>query len=239
MRYLNLTLPSVAENIALDSALLDEAEAAEGAVETLRVWESPELAVVVGRSSRFEQEVDLDACRRQGIPVMRRDSGGAAVVIGPGCLMYAVVIGQHRTPGLRRVDAAHCHVLGELARAIRPLVPAITCNGTSDLAVGDRKVSGNSLRIKRRHILYHGTLLYDFPLDRIAQLLRTPPRMPDYRDGRPHGDFVANLPVSAEELTDALRTGWRADQPRDGWPRDRVARLVTERYLEGDWCAPR
>jgi len=50
MRYLDLTLPSPAENLALDEALLEEAEASGRPTETLRLWEPRQPAVVVGRS---------------------------------------------------------------------------------------------------------------------------------------------------------------------------------------------
>ena len=46
------------------------------------------------------------------------------------------------------------------------------CQGTSDLAIGDLKFSGNSARCRRRWLLYHGTLLYDFPLSLVAQCLQ-------------------------------------------------------------------
>jgi len=52
MKLLDLTLPSPAENLALDEALLDAAEAGEMADEVLRFWESPQPLVVVGRSSQ-------------------------------------------------------------------------------------------------------------------------------------------------------------------------------------------
>jgi lipoate-protein ligase A len=239
MRYLNLTLPTTAENLALDAALLDEAESADRPCETLRVWQSPVTAVVVGRSSRVAEEVDLEACARLGVDVRRRDSGGAAVVIGPGCLMYALVLSQQRTPGLRRVDAAHCHVLRHLARAMKSLLPDVHCDGTSDLALDDRKISGNSVRIKRRHLLYHGTLLYDFPLDVIGQVLRVPPRMPEYRAGRAHEQFVTNVPLSAGAITAALREAWGADRPREDWPRALTAQLARERYATDAWTHAR
>ena len=82
MRYLDLTLPTAAENLALDEALLEEAEAAGGPTEMLRLWESPQPLVVVGRSSRIDAEVRVDACRASGIPILRRASGGAAIVAG-------------------------------------------------------------------------------------------------------------------------------------------------------------
>lgn len=235
MKLLDLTLTTPAENLALDDALLEEAEYAEHAPEVLRLWESPQPAVVVGRSSQFGAEVDLDACRSFGVPVFRRCSGGAAVVLGPGCLMYSLVLSLEQRPQLRFVTEAHRTVLGRLVETLRPLVPGVRCLGTSDLAVGDRKFSGNSLRCKRTHLLYHGTLLYDFPVELIARCLRSPPRQPDYRQGRSHEVFVANVPVPAAALRRALVAGFAADEPLTDWPVQRTAQLVDERYARADW----
>ena len=101
MRYLDLTLPTLAENLALDESLLDEAEAAARPLETLRLWEARQHGVVVGRSSRVAAEVRSEVCRDLGMPVLRRISGGAAVVIGPGCLMYGLVLSLRLRPQLR------------------------------------------------------------------------------------------------------------------------------------------
>ena len=38
-------------------------------------------ASAVGRSSRVNQEIDVAACRELGVPILRRNSGGASVVI--------------------------------------------------------------------------------------------------------------------------------------------------------------
>ena len=89
MQRLDLTLPTPAENLALDEALLDWAEEDTSDREFLRIWESPQPMVVVGRSSRIAQEVNTAECRERHIPIVRRSSGGAAIVAGPGCLMYA------------------------------------------------------------------------------------------------------------------------------------------------------
>ena len=233
MRYLDLTLPTPAENLALDEALLDEAEGAGCAVETLRLGEPERPMVVVGRSSRAGVEVHLDFCRREGIPVLRRASGGAAVVSGPGCLMYGLVLSYRLHPALRAVDQAHRFVLEKIASALRTLVPEVACRGTSDLALGELKFSGNSMRVKRDHLLYHGTLLYAFPLELIEACLAMPPRQPDYRNGRSHGVFVANLPLAAPAIRQALLTAWDAAEPRPDWPRAATARLAAEKYLPG------
>ncbi len=235
MRYLDLTLPSLAENLALDEALLDEAEAAASPVETLRLWEARQHAVVIGRSSQMAAEARCAVCRELHVPVLRRISGGAAVVVGPGCLMYALVLSLRLRPQLRSIDRAHAQVLGTIAAALQPSVPGLVQRGTCDLAIGEKKVSGNSVRVKREHLLYHGTLLYDFPLEMIGRCLAMPPREPDYRQARPHEAFVANLPLNVDRLRFALQTAWAAFEPCSDWPKAATRRLVAEKYSRPEW----
>jgi lipoate-protein ligase A len=221
MRILEFTLPTPAENLAFDEDLL----ARDNPLEYLRLWESPTPIVVVGRSSKLEVEVNERACLESNVPIVRRVSGGAAIVTGPGCLMYAVVLDLERRPELAMVDRAHAWVLGQTVQALRPLVANVSCAGTSDLVLlpeaqpslgescGDpgttaRKFSGNSIRLKRTRLLYHGTLLYDFDLTLIPRLLYAPPRQPDYRNGRAHEQFVTNLPIDGETLRRALTGHW-------------------------------
>lgn len=249
MEYLDLTFPETEWNLALDEALLMAADAAEVA-ETLRIWENPQLAVIVGRSSRLLLEVDIPACRSWGVPILRRCSGGCAVVIGPGCLMYSLLLDLERRPGLRRVDRLHNEVLQTLGRAIDDTGLRIVRAGASDLAlVGDpglpgaqqsqghilRKVSGNSVRYGKRFVLYHGTLLYHFDPAWMARLLKPPPRQPDYRGGRPHEAFVANLPMARSELVARLRRAWKADAVARNWPAARLEQLLAERYSQISW----
>lgn len=235
LRHLDLTLPTPAENLALDEALLDEAEQGTEPLETLRLWEPPSLLAVLGRSSQAAREVDIEACRRDGVPVLRRSSGGATILTGPGCLMYALVLSYERRPLLRSVELAHHLVLDTLVAALRPLAPEVRCRGVSDLALGDWKFSGNSVRCRRRHLLYHGTLLYSFPLTLMETYLRRPPREPDYRAGRDHRAFLVNLPVEVSALRAALQTAWHATTPVADWPRQRTAQLVAERYSQPEW----
>ncbi len=91
------------------------------------------------------------------------------------------------------------------------------------------------MRCKRDHLLYHGTLLYDFPLPAISRYLAQPPREPDYRQGRPHEAFVTNLPADAARLARALVSAWQAQTRTADWPCARVAQLVADKYGRPDW----
>jgi lipoate-protein ligase A len=169
--------------------------------------------------------------------------------------MYALVLSYEEFPMLRSIDAAHRFVLARMTSGLQTVVPNVTCRGTSDLVVsdqsacvpaenapsdgdarhGDKKFSGNSLRCKRGHLLYHGTLLYNFDLSLVERLLGTPPRQPKYRAGRSHGQFICNLPTTAEQLREAISAAWNADEPLGDWPEAEMARLVAEKYSRDEW----
>lgn len=237
MLLLDLTLPTAADNLALDEALLDAVDDDPAAPELLRLWECPQYAVVLGRSCRAADEVELRECAAEGVPVLRRTSGGGTVVIGPGCLMYSLRLSYAERPQLRMLDQAHREVLDTTAAAINGLVSgaSVEPRGTSDLAIGNLKISGNSLRCKRNFLLYHGTLLYNFDLARVSRWLKPPPREPDYRELRPHGAFVRNLPLPAHRLKQALSAAWRATEVEVNWPRKLAAELLVSRYSQDSW----
>jgi lipoate---protein ligase len=234
MQLLDLTCRAAEENLALDEALLDEAEASPTPREVLRLWEAPAPVVVLGRSSRYAGEARVDVCRAQGVPILRRVSGGAAIVAGPGCLMYGVVLSLELRPALRDLSAAHRDILGRIAAALGTLCPGVVREGTSDLAVAGRKFSGNSVRLRRRHLLYHGTLLHDFPLALLGALLATPPRQPEYRSGRSHSEFVCNLQVATSAMRGALCAAWEVESTALP-PWGRVEQLVREKYSQARW----
>jgi lipoate-protein ligase A len=245
MQRLELTLPTPAENLALDEALLDWAEEGNSEWEFLRIWESPEPVVVVGRSTRVHWEVHQELCRSHSIPILRRSSGGAAIVAGPGCLMYAVVLSNILRPEIKDIGRAHALALQRLADALNPVMAArgtVSFLGTSDLVFQEqgstgrpRKFSGNSLRVKRSHVLYHGTLLYDGDLTLIDTCLRMPPRQPDYRGRRSHLDFLMNLPITRPALLSAIDRAWPTTEVLSDWPQDSVAALVRERFCQDRW----
>lgn len=245
MRFLDLTMPSPEENLACDEVLLDACEAAVGAGaggvgEVLRVWESPAPFVVLGCGSRVREEVDLDACRRDRIPVLRRSSGGCAVLQGSGCLNFALVLRVPPEGPLTSIRGTNDWVTRRHAGALRGLLgESLRAAGLSDLALGDLKISGNSQRRKRRHVLVHGTFLLDFDLPLVDRTLVLPPRQPDYRRNRPHAEFMTNARAQREALKAALRDAWSATEPwKPAWTEaslDEVARRARTRHADAGW----
>src|SRR3984957_16336397 len=192
MLCLDLTCASVAENLALDEALLIEADAGRGQ-RVLRFWEPADYALVLGASCRIGDDVRVDLCRADGVPILRRTSGGGTVVVGPGALNISVILPDSAAPGLSAGDQAHRYVLDWIANSIRRAGPPVALEGRGDLVLFDRKCGGSAQRRLKHWFMVHCSILYDFPIERIVRYLRMPRRQPEYRQGRDHHDFLSNL----------------------------------------------
>lgn len=230
MNLLDVTLPSPEENLALDEALLLQAEAGRQP-EVLRLWEWPRLAVVLGSGCKLAEDVDVAACRADGVPILRRSSGGGTVLLGQGCLCYSLVLAYARDEALTEIRPSYHSVLSRLVEAM----PGLEMAGISDLVWAGRKCSGNAQQRKRHHVLHHGTILYAFELEYVSRYLRLPARQPEYRAGRSHDAFLGNLERSSGWLRERLVSAWQADTGQVAWPLDVVRQLVEEKYGDAAW----
>ncbi len=265
----NETLPTAEENLALDEALVEVADRRSlqfdqsisdlvvdsGEEEVLRLWELPSPCVVLGRASKLTEEVNTAACDANGVPFLRRASGGATIVAGPGCLMYSVLISYQKRPTWRGLDVAHLQVMRRIRDAVQNAADSfrlplqVEIQGTCDLTIEGRKFSGNALRCKRNWMIYHGTIMVAMHLSWLSKYLLEPPRQPAYREKRSHETFVANVlsPASTvdsraflQELNRQLIATWNASKPwvDCSWKNEVEAetkRLLDERYTKSDW----
>lgn len=204
MEYVDRTFPTVRENLAHEEGLLEACE--RDGREYLCVWEPRECTVVAGYSNRRFREIHLDVCEREGVPVVCRHSGGGTVAIGPGCLNYALILRIGDRTDLGSIPKTNVCLMERLRQAVAGAYGgAVSVRGHTDLALGDRKFSGNAQHRRRSAVLFHGTLMRDMDIGFIERMLVLPSRAPAYRQGRSHQSFLTNLPVAARELKDALR----------------------------------
>ncbi|SRR5581483_2159771 len=246
MKYIDLTFPTPAENLACDEALLDLCEEGDEG-ELLRFWQPIQSFVVVGYANRAAVEANLPVCEAHQIRVLRRCSGGGTVLQGPGCLNYSLILRIPESGPLQGITGTNQFIMERQRAALQSLVQApIEIQGHTDLAIvppvaspapapARLKFSGNAQRRKRRFLIFHGTFLLHFDLSLVEMVLPMPSKQPDYRDGRPHSGFLTNLEIPADKIKSALRTAWRAKHSLQNVPLDRIRQLVASKYSTSDW----
>ncbi len=205
----DITLSTPFQNILLDEVLLNLAEL-EGEGETVRFWESPTPFIVLGRTGRVDQDVYIEKAQADGVPVLRRSSGGGTVIQGPGCWNYTFIISKNRDSELQDLRKSYRFILDKVISALARFHISAVFRPISDLAIegSEKKFSGNAQKRGREFILHHGTILYRFDLSQIEQYLKIPLDIPEYRRGRQHLDFVTNIPVSIAALKQELKKIW-------------------------------
>jgi lipoate-protein ligase A len=215
MIFLDWTCETAWENVAADEWLLEMAE--DRSREYLRIWEASSPFVVLGYANKVAEEVFLERCGDEQVPVIRRISGGGTVLEQRGCLNYALILRIQDELPTRSIPETNIYVMERQRRALQKLAQGdIRVEGHTDLAISGKKVSGNAQKRGRNFLLFHGSILLNANLDLITRFLKSPSRMPDYRAGRPHGEFVANLEIRADDVKSALINEWKAIAPMEG-----------------------
>jgi lipoate-protein ligase A len=243
--------------MALDEALLEST--AGGSLPALRLygWEPP--AVSVGYFQGLAEEVDIDACRRLGFDLVRRISGGGAV-LHKSELTYSMAMPlNHPLAGADLNDSYRILCTG-LVEALRLLGLSAFFSGINDIlavrqggaAAEGRKVSGNAQTRRLGCLLQHGTVLLDNDTGIMFEVLKVPrekikgkligkasERVTTLRDllGRSVSFEEAAAAVSAG-FQNALDLEYRAEAPS---PREeaRAAALARSRFSTRKWIYKR
>ncbi len=245
MHLLDLTLPTPAENLACDEVLLDFFEE-RGGTGLLRFWEPKDYFAVVGYANHVAKEVNVAACEAEGIPILRRCSGGGTVLQGPGCLNYSLVLKIEEGGPLASITLANKFIMERNREAVEAEVGGrrsevgIQIRGCTDLALDTSlKFSGNAQRRKKHFLLFHGTFLLRFDIALIDKFLRMPSKEPDYRNGRSHKKFLTNLDLEAEAVKRSLAEVWGADKDWQAgrWRSqgDAIGLLARDKYVTREW----
>jgi len=170
-RVIDTGLRPPAQNIALNRALL-EARAAEEIPSTLRFLRFTASALL-GYHQSAEQELNLDYCRAHGVAVQRRITGGGAIYFDETQIGWELYLHQ-RDVGTRDMQAISKRICHAAATAVSALGIDARYRPRNDIEVDGRKISGTGGAFDGDALLYQGTLLIDFDVEKMLRVLRIP-----------------------------------------------------------------
>ena len=163
----NIVLPDNNERSLAFWLAMEEFVAKSVEEEAFFVWRVAPT-VIIGRNQVLEAEVNLDYCRRHGVKVVRRKSGGGCVYADRDNIMISYVS--------KRGEVAEIfeRYLSGLTSCLCSLGLKAEKSGRNDILVEGRKVSGNAFHQLPDRSIVHGTLLYDTDFDALQEAIRPP-----------------------------------------------------------------
>ena len=251
-RLLKLETQNAYMNMAIDEAALT-ANAAQKVPNTLRLYRWNPSAASIGKFQNPENELQLDNCRKLGVSVIRRITGGGTVYHDSQDEVTYSLIVKTRDLGVTDIADAYSKVYTGIKDALRILGVTADFNegdakNCPNLTVKGKKISGSAQARKSNTILQHGTLLLNVDLEKMFTLLRVPwaknlqevvsvaeKRITSVKNELGHA-------VSAETAANALASGFQNALKIEleagelsPFERKLAERLAKEKYATDQW----
>lgn len=157
-------------NMAVDEAVL-EAVAEGKQLPTLRLYGWSPSAVTIGYFQSLDEEIDSEVCKKDGVPVIRRITGGGAVYHDKE-ITYSFIIPENHGLIVKDILASYKQISQGVIEGLKEFGLDVQFVPLNDLIISDKKVSGNAQTRKQKIILQHGTLLLDVDVRKMFSLLK-------------------------------------------------------------------
>ena len=172
-RYIKNDYVTASAGLAADEIIANRAGSGTSQ-STLRLYTYKPCALV-GRFQTIENELNLDYCAENKIPVNRRPTGGGAIIMGQEQLGMALAI-----PG--RSDETYARVRERMAQFSKGIISGLSTLGIvvefrrkNDLEVNGKKIAGLGLhKTASNGLLFHASLLVDLDVSYMLNVLNTP-----------------------------------------------------------------
>ena len=138
---------------------------------TLRLYKWDPPAVSIGYFQSLKREIDLEECKKKGVTVVRRITGGGAVFHDTE-LTYSFICPE---------DNVSHNIIESYEQICGAVVDGLKADGINaqfipinDIIANGKKISGSAQTRKDGMVLQHGTILLDVDVEKMFSLLIVP-----------------------------------------------------------------
>ena len=202
--------------------------------------------ICLGLHDDLDYEIDRSYCRKRGIPLLRRETGGGVVYLDDRQIFFQLVLRQDNP--LLPLNRQHFYekFLRPAISVYRHLGIAAEWKPPADITAEGKKSSGNGSGDIGRCTAYVGNILIDFDFATMSRALRVPDetcRLHLYRIMRANVITLADClqhTVDHHALAVGLVSGF-SELLGDLYPRDpdpellQTARRIGERLTSREW----
>ncbi len=189
-RLINSGFQTGAMNMALDEALLHSVANGDS-LPILRFYRWSPATVTLGYAQSVHTDLDLDVCRNAGLDVVRRSTGGRAVLhdhevtysviaplntdlFGSSILDSYLVISEILQKTLTHIGLPAQLVTGKPRNGHQNVTKAVCFSAPSqyELVIDGRKVAGSAQKRYGQSFLQHGSIPIEMDLDLLGKALK-------------------------------------------------------------------
>ncbi len=161
---------SATHNMGVDEAVLKSVSDGS-APTTLRLYGWRPAAVSIGYFQSLKDEVDFVACKKYGVDVVRRITGGGAVYHDVE-LTYSFITPEDTVP--KDILESYKLICSGLIEGFRELGIDAVFAPLNDIVAGGKKISGNAQTRRMNCVLQHGTIILGVDPKKMFTILKVP-----------------------------------------------------------------
>ncbi len=143
---------------------------AKGDPDTISMMSPDRPYVSIGFHQEVEKEIDLDYCRENGIPVLRREVGGGAVYLDGGQVFLHFIFHKEHMP--RKVEEVYKRFIDPIVATYREIGIEASHRPLNDIVAGARKIGGTGIASIGQAMVVAGSLMFDFDTATMARSLK-------------------------------------------------------------------
>ena len=158
-------------NMAIDEAVSESVRS--GSQPTIRFYGWNPSAISIGYFQGIDREVDIEKCRKLGIDIVRRRTGGGAVYHDTeGEITYSVIAKEETFP--KDILASYKEICSWVTKSLSYLDIESEFKPINDIVTNGKKISGNAQTRRQGVLLQHGTILYSVDIEKMFSILKVP-----------------------------------------------------------------
>ena len=246
-RYIKNDCVTASAGLAADEIIANRAGAGTSQP-TLRLYTFKPCALV-GRFQNIENELNLDYCAENKIPVNRRPTGGGAIIMGENQLGVSLAI-----PG--KSDETYANARERMAQFSQGIISGMATLGIdiefrrkNDLEVKGKKIAGLGLhKTNTGGLLFHASLLVDLDVPYMLNVLQTPFEKISDKEITTVAERTTTVqrevesPMAMDEIRHIILNGYKnvfnSNILLDDYSHEEkveIYQLEKDKYIDSDW----